>query len=124
MYCTVVSLRCPSLAYVLYCTVVSLRCPPCSGERLSYVYEVTESVWKPDLRRLLTTSLTALARLTLAQFCDDDTLCLVGQCCPRLQFLRSGRNKNFFCCRLCHSDGEHVLKEFEKKEKKREGREN
>jgi hypothetical protein len=61
----------------------------CSGERLSYVYEVTESVWKPQLRLLLSRRLTALTRLTLAQFCDDDTLCLVGQCCPLLQLLRS-----------------------------------
>jgi hypothetical protein len=61
----------------------------CSGERLSYVYEVTETVWKPQLRLLLSRRLTALTRLTLAQFCDDDTLCLVGQCCPLLQLLRS-----------------------------------
>jgi hypothetical protein len=53
------------------------------------VYEVTESVWKPQLRLLLSRRLTALTRLTLAQFCDDDTLCLVGQSCPLLQLLRS-----------------------------------
>lgn len=94
-------------------TSLQLGSSEISGERLSFVYEVTESVWKPELRRLFATSLTALAQLTLTQFCDDDTLCLVGQCCPRLQLLRIKLSPESFNEQQLSDDGFEELAKYQ-----------
>jgi len=55
-------------------------------KRLSYLFEITESTWKPELRILLS-KLPNLVDLTLNEFCDDDTLSLVGKTCRRIKNL-------------------------------------
>lgn len=55
-------------------------------KRLSYLFEITESTWKPEFRTLLL-KLPNLVDLTLNEFCDDDTISLVGKNCKKLRNL-------------------------------------
>jgi len=58
-----------------------------SSEKLSYLFEVTDSVWKPELKLFLD-QLVNLTHLVFRYACDDDTMSLVGKQCSRLQFLK------------------------------------
>jgi len=53
---------------------------------LSYIYQVTDSIWKPQLEVFLD-KLTNISHLTLKYFCDDDTLAMVGKLCKNLHNL-------------------------------------
>jgi len=55
-------------------------------KRLSYLFEITESTWKPEFRTLLS-KLPNLVDLTLNEFCDDDTISLVGKHCKKMKNL-------------------------------------
>eukprot|EP00088_Acartia_fossae_P047343 TRINITY_DN5131_c0_g1_i3.p1 TRINITY_DN5131_c0_g1~~TRINITY_DN5131_c0_g1_i3.p1 ORF type:complete len:584 (+),score=79.14 TRINITY_DN5131_c0_g1_i3:43-1794(+) len=57
-----------------------------SSTNLSYTYEVTDSIWKPQLHTLFT-KLVNISHLVLKYFCDDDTLSIVGKFCKNLHYL-------------------------------------
>ena len=56
-------------------------------ERLCFLFELSECSWKPELRTLLSSCLPCLVSVTLHDFCDDDTLALVGHHCQHLRHL-------------------------------------
>ena len=56
-------------------------------ERCSFLFELLESSWKPELKTLLSSRLPNLVSVTLHDFCDDDTLSLVGHHCHHLTHL-------------------------------------
>lgn len=67
-------------------TRLTLASREVNQERLCFLFELTESTWKPNLRTFLS-RLPNLTHLTLSDFCDDDTVSIVGQHCPVLQYL-------------------------------------
>jgi len=56
-------------------------------ERRCFLFELSESCWKPELKTLLSSRLPSLVSVTLHDFCDDDTLSLVGHHCHHLSHL-------------------------------------
>ena len=56
-------------------------------ERRWFLFELSESSWKPELKTLLSSRLPNLVSVTLHDFCDDDTLSLVGHHCHHLSHL-------------------------------------
>jgi len=67
-------------------TSLTLASREVNQERLCFLFELTESTWKPQLRVFLS-RLPLLTRLTLRDFCDDDTVSIVGRHCPLLTHL-------------------------------------
>ena len=55
-------------------------------ERLCFLFELADCSWKPQLRSLLA-RLPQLTSVSLHDFCDDDTLVILGQGCPHLASL-------------------------------------
>ena len=65
---------------------LSLASREVSQERLCFLFELSECRWKPQLSSLLS-RLSGLTTLHLTDFCDDDTVSLVGRHCPKLAHL-------------------------------------
>jgi len=55
-------------------------------ERLCFLFELSESDWKPDLGIFLS-KLPNLSHVTVNDFCDDDTISLIGRHCRQLSYL-------------------------------------
>ena len=60
------------------------KCP--FQERLCFLFELSENDWKPDLGVFLS-KLPNLTHVTLNDFCDDDTVSLIGRHCHQLTYL-------------------------------------
>ena len=73
-------------------------------ERLCFLFELSESDWKPDLGVFLS-RLPNLTSLTLNDFCDDDTISLVGRHCHRLSYLSVGLGPESFSEQQLSDDG-------------------
>ena len=56
-------------------------------ERLCFLFEISESKWKPELGIFLW-HLPNLTHLTVNDFCDDDTVSMIGKHCHNLLYLR------------------------------------
>merc|ERR1719186_828866 len=56
-------------------------------ERLCFLFEISECKWKPGLRIFLS-HLPNLTHLTVSDFCDDDTVSMIGKYCHILCYLR------------------------------------
>ena len=51
------------------------------------MYELHQNVWKPKLKICLS-KLPNISRLSLDQFCDDDSLCIIAHQCYNIKYLK------------------------------------
>jgi len=73
-------------------------------ERLCFLFEITESKWKPELGIFLT-HLPNLTHVTVNDFCDDDTVSMIGKHCDHLSYLRVSLGPESFSEQQLSDDG-------------------
>jgi len=85
-------------------TNLALASREVNQERLCFLFELTESTWKPQLQVFLS-CLPNLTRLTLSDFCDDDTVAIVGKTCSCLAYLSISLGPESFSEQQLSDDG-------------------
>jgi len=73
-------------------------------ERLCFLFEITESKWKPELSIFLI-NLPNLTHVTVNDFCDDDTVSMIGKHCQHLCYLRVSLGPESFSEQQLSDDG-------------------
>jgi len=91
---------------------VTLTSREVNQERLCFLFEVSESKWKPELGIFLC-HLPNLTHLTVNDFCDDDTVSMIGKYCYNLLYLRVSLGPESFSEQQLSDEGFSDLIEFQ-----------
>jgi len=91
---------------------VTLTSREVNQERLCFLFEISESKWKPDLGIFLC-QLPNLTHLTVNDFCDDDTVSMIGKYCNNLLYLRLSLGPESFSEQQLSDEGFSDLIEFQ-----------
>lgn len=91
---------------------VNLTSREVNQERLCFLFEISESKWKPDLGIFLS-QLPNLTHLTVNDFCDDDTVSMIGKYCHNLLYLRLSLGPESFSEQQLSDEGFSDLIEFQ-----------
>ena len=81
-------------------------------ERLCFLFEISESKWKPELGSFLW-RLPNLTHLTVNDFCDDDTVSMIGKHCHNLLYLRVSLGPESFSEQQLSDEGFSDLIEYQ-----------
>jgi len=91
---------------------VTLTSREVNQERLCFLFEISESKWKPELGIFLC-QLPNLTHLTVNDFCDDDTVSMIGKYCHNLLYLKVSLGPESFSEQQLSDEGFSDLIEFQ-----------